>query len=377
MWNRISTLLFVILLCQSGCISQNKKQDPSSETIQLRIDQLLAENEVPGINLSIIFENGKQENFSSGLANVEKGIPLSSDHVLFSGSIGKTYAVAILMQLVDEGKVVLKNKISSYFPEIAWLDSLPNIQDITVEMLLRHTSGLPRYVMKPEIWDSLYANPDKVWSYRDRLSVVFKDKPVHEAGKGWAYSDTNYILLGMLIERITGNYYYDEVQNRILGPSALSSTFASTRRDIPNLPIGYSTLPDFFRMPEEVVVDGVYAFNPQMEWTGGGIASTTPDLARWALSYYEGDLFSDSLKQKIVSPVGPGIEIDANLSYGMGSFVYTTPYGEAFGHTGFVPGFVSIFAYYPARKMAVAMQINCDYASNKLALIDYLNQIIE
>jgi len=131
-----------------------------------------------------------------------------------------------------------------------------------------------------------------------------------------------------------------------------------------------------FRMPEIVVVDGKYAFNPQMEWTGGGMASTTPDLARWAKIYYEGQLFSDSLLNKITTPNSNAKMLDDSLAYGMGSFIYKTKFGKALGHTGFVPGFVSIFAYYPDKKIAVALQINCDYAADKLKLIDYLDKIL-
>jgi len=231
-------------------------------------------------------------------------------------------------------------------------------------------------VMKPEIWDTIHANPDKIWTYKDRLSVIFNDSPVHEAGKDWSYSDTNYILLGMLIEKLTGNPYYDEVNSRILIPLQLTSTHAAIIRDIEDLPVGYSKLPEMFRMPEIVVVDGKYAFNPQMEWTGGGMASTTPDLARWAKIYYEGQLFSDSLLNKITTPNSNAKMLDDSLAYGMGSFIYKTKFGKALGHTGFVPGFVSIFAYYPDKKIAVALQINCDYAADKLKLIDYLDKIL-
>jgi len=129
-------------------------------------------------------------------------------------------------------------------------------------------------------------------------------------------------------------------------------------------------------MPQEVVMDGLYVFNPQLEWTGGGMASTTTDLARWARIYYTGKLFSDSLLQKIITPNSQARNLDPIMSYGMGSFIYQTPHGLAYAHTGFVPGFNSIFAYYPALEVAVALQVNCDYASQKIPLIDYLDALL-
>lgn len=130
-------------------------------------------------------------------------------------------------------------------------------------------------------------------------------------------------------------------------------------------------------MPDKVVQDGKYIFNPQMEWTGGGIASTTPDLAKWAQIYYSGKLFSDSLHRIMIAPNENGVNIADNLSYGAGSFIYSTKVGKAYGHTGFMPGFTSIFAYFPDYDMAMALQINCDYSKKNMELINYLEEIVE
>ena len=263
----------VFLFCLFGCDSSGKQLPSNIEkNITNTIDQVVKENNIPGLNLSILFKDGKQINCSSGYADLENKIKLTSNHVLFSGSIGKTYAAALLIQLIDEGKIKLQDRIIDYFPEIEWLNRLPNIQDITIKMLLQHTSGLTRYAMKPAVWDSLQANPNKIWTYKDRLSFVFDDQPIHKAGQGWAYSDTNYILLGMLIEKLTKMYYYDVLKSKILIPEKLNYTFAANKRNISNLPTGYSKLPEMFHIPEKVVVDGKYVFNPQLEWTGGGIA---------------------------------------------------------------------------------------------------------
>ena len=115
---------------------------------------------MPGLNLSIISLIGIQENYSSGYADVETQTELNADHVLFSGSIGKTYAVAILMQLLDEGKINLKDRFIDHFPDTEWLQFLPNINYISIKMLLQHTSGLPEYVMKPEIWNAIKEDPE-------------------------------------------------------------------------------------------------------------------------------------------------------------------------------------------------------------------------
>lgn len=369
-------LAFIVFITSIGC-SPPLADTSSGQGIQEVIDSLVAKNDLPGLNLSIISDNGRQENYSSGYADIETRSDLNADHVLFSGSIGKTYAVAVIMQLVDEGKINLEDRFIDHFSDTAWLQYLPNINSITLKMLLQHTSGLPRYVMKPEIWITIKEDPDKVWTYQERMSYIFNDEPVHEAGKDWGYSDTGYILLGMLIEKITGKYYYDVVFERILNRLTLNDTYPSVKRNMYNLPQGYSRLPEYFQIPEKVVTDGKYCFNPQLEWTGGGFASTTPDLARWAKTYYSGTIFSDSLFQKVITPNEQGYLIQPGLSYGMGSFIFDTEHGKAFAHSGFVPGFLSMFAYYPDLGISVALQINCDYAAQSLNLIDILNLILK
>ena len=360
-----------------GCQTADPTREHQADRVQSVLDSLRLHNQIPGVSYALVSGEQILKSYSSGYADVHQRIPLTSEHVMFSGSVGKTYAVALLMQLHDKGLFSLEDKILDYFPDLDWMKRLPNIQEISIEMLLQHTSGLPRYVMKPEVWDTLKSNPDKVWSYLDRLQHVFGNEALHEAGKGWGYSDTNYILLGMLIEALSQETYYDLLNEKILIPEKLTQTFPSTRRDLKGLPVGYSDLPDWFHMPQEVVVDGLYAFNPQLEWTGGGLASTTSDLAKWARIYYTGELFSDALLQKITTPNSQATELDPIMSYGMGSFIYKTPFGQAYAHTGFVPGFNSIFAYYPDLDLAVALQVNCDYASQKISLINYLNALLE
>ena len=360
-----SIFAFLFISCQTA---KPVEKNTLNEAVQNKMEQLVLTHELPGFNFSIIYANGQQENYSSGFSDVENQIPLTTNHLFFSGSIGKTYAVALLMQLVDEGKVDLKKPLKSYFPAINWLTQLPNIEEITIEMLLQHRSGLPRWIMKKETWDILHNQPDKVWSYKERLSYVFNEKPIHEAGKDWAYSDTNYLLIGMLIEKISGKPYYDLIQDNIIKAKKLSHTFPSLKRDIPRLAIGYSKLPAMFSIPNKVVNDGKYVFNPQVEWTGGGMYSTTADLAKWAKIYYEGQLFSEDRLNSITAINPNGEKVTGKNSYGMGSFIYHTKYGDAFGHSGFMPGFNSLFIYFPKDKIAIALQANADYADQEMSL---------
>ncbi len=373
----IYSTIILLVICSACHYPSAPLHGDENPKVKQVLSQLLQENEVPGISFALIHPSGKQEAVSVGLSDIKYASPLKVSDVMFSGSVGKTYAVALLMKLIDEGKVNVKDRFIDYFPEKDWLNQLPYMEDITIAQLLQHSSGLPRYVMQDQVWDSLKSNPDKVWSYYDRLSVVFNKEAVHPAGADWSYSDTNYLLLGMLIEAVYGQAYYDIITEELLMPLKLKATYAANHRDIPSLITGYSRLPDMFRMPKVVVTDGQYVFNPQMEWTGGGMASTTLDLARWAKYYFEASAFSKESLAFVTKPSETGQYIDEQLSCGSGSFVFHTSLGDAYGHTGFVPGFVSIFAYFPDHQMAVALQINCDYAKEKMSLMDYVLRVLK
>lgn len=369
-------LLIVIAFSMTFSYSQITEKNVLNDSVVALLNATVKEKKIPGITFSILDNRGKIKNYVAGYSDVENKIELTTSNTFLSGSIGKTYAATLVFQLVESGKIELSKNYMEYFPDVDWLTNLPNINDITVEMLLQHTSGLPRYVLKPEIWNALHENPDQVWTYKDRLEVIFNDNPVHEAGKGWAYSDTNYILLGMLIEKVTGERYYDLVRDIILKPSQLSNTYPSNKRFITNLAQGYSRLPEGFHVPNKTVVDKKYYMNPQLEWTGGGMASTTEDLAKWAKLYYEGKLVSKNNLNKIITPNPNGKNVEGSSSYGMGSFIYNMKHGEAFGHTGFMPGFNSIFIYYPKLGIAAAMNINCDYAVSVLNLNNVIDDLI-
>lgn len=367
-----------ILLFSLACKQHGAKQNTytKSSIVQDRMDSLVQNQNIPGLSFSIIHANGQQQTYSAGYADKEAKVSLNENHTMLSGSVGKTYACTILLRLVDEGLVELEDVFFDYFKEEKWLLQLPNMKYITVKMLLQHTSGLPRWVMKPRVWEQLMKDPDKVWSYKDRLSFIFGMDAVHPPGKGWAYSDTNYLLIGMLIERIKNKNYYDLVNEWIIKPYKLKKTYPTIKRKIPNLTQGYSQLPRMFKMPYHMVKDGVFAFNPQMEWTGGGMASSVSDLAKWAKIYYEGMVFSKPLLKKVIQINPNANKVMGETSYGMGSFIFNTSLGKAFGHSGFMPGYNAILAYFPKQKVSISLQINCDYATKKINLMDYVVQLV-
>jgi D-alanyl-D-alanine carboxypeptidase len=202
-------------------------------------------------------------------------------------------------------------------------------------MLLGHTSGLPRYEYFDEVWGEVKENPDRVWSVYDRLKLVFGAETLHPAGEGWGYSDTNYIILGAIIEKVTGKEYYANFREMIAGLPNLNSTSPSDTRRIHNLAGGYSGFLARYGFTEKVCEAGTLVFNPQMEWCGGGVVSTTTDLARWVWLLYQGRVVSSESIYSMVTPSNYRTDLADNACYGYGTIIWENDSLTLFGHTGF------------------------------------------
>jgi D-alanyl-D-alanine carboxypeptidase len=194
------------------------------------------------------------------------------------------------------------------------------------------------------------------WSPEERLSYILDSPPPFAAGAGWEYSDTNYIVLGMIIERLTGRTYYAELRRRLLDPLGLRNTIPSDRPRLPGVVNGYAGPSNELGGYDASLVGDRLAVNPGLEWTGGGIASSAGDLARWAKLLYEGKAFDPSLLPRLLD--GVPARLGRDTRYGLGVIIRPTALGTAYGHSGFFPGYATEMLYFPDSGVAVALQIN-------------------
>jgi D-alanyl-D-alanine carboxypeptidase len=282
---------------------------------------------------------------------------------MLAGSVGKTFFGALALQLVHQGIIALDDPLAKYLGSEPWWTGtdgharLPNGNDITLRMLMSHTSGIVRYEFNPAFTAEVTRDPYRVWQPAEQIAYVLDSEPPFAAGAGWDYSDTNYILLAMVIEKVTGANAYDLIRTRILEPLALRNTIPSTGPDLPGLVQGYAGPNNPFGGADAVIVDGRLAFNPQFEWAGGGYVSNSLDLARWAHALYQGRAFDPALLQPMLDGVAaPGLGRAAR--YGLGVIIRDTPLGPAYGHSGFFPGYLTEMRYFPKHGIAVAFQVN-------------------
>ncbi len=324
--------------------------------LQSALDGFQAAGRFPGATAGVVLADGTSFGLASGFADADATTPMSSSDRMLMGSVGKTYVVAVALQLVQEKRLALTDRIERWFAAADWFSRLPNAREITVRMLMNHTSGLARYELDERFSADLTQEPERVWRPEDRLAYVLDAEPPFAAGRGWQYSDTNYIVLGMIIERVTGAPYYEEMRRRLLVPFKLRDTVPSDSRSVPGLVQGYAGPQNPFGGTDAMVRDGRLAINPQFEWTGGGLACTAQDLARWAKVLYEGRAFSKARLTEMLAGVASGLGSDTR--YGLGVMIRQTPLGVSYGHSGFFPGYLTDVAYFPASRTAAAVQIN-------------------
>ena len=348
--------LFIVCLL-SAIVVCGQSTATLKTALQLKLDEWHKAGSFPGATLGVVLPSGESFGLAVGFSDRETRTPMRSTDRMPAGSVGKTFAAATALQLIKEGKIGLDDKIEKYLGHEQWFPRLPNAKDITVRQLMNHTSGLVRYEFKEQFTKDLTANPDKVWKPAELVAYLLDEKAPFEAGKGWDYSDTNYIVLGMIIEKVTGRKFYDEANRRLLKPLKLSDTIPQDGPRLKGVVQGYAGPNNPFGGTDAMLVNGKFSVNPQFEWTGGGYVSTAHDLARWAKIFYEGKAFSPDLLPQVVDGVSAPM-LGRESKYGLGAIIRKTPAGTSYGHSGFFPGYMTDMMYYPEQKIAVAVQVN-------------------
>lgn len=359
MRSRLWIFALLLLVSSIPCLGQSAlahSRNTLQQKLQHKLNEFHAAGKFPGATAGFALPDGKSFALAVGSSSIEPKVTMTPGHLLLQGSVGKTYVAAVALQLVHEKKLGLDDKIEKYLGKEKWFSRLPNSSEITVRMLMNHTSGLVRYEFKEQFTKDLTATGDRVWKPEELISYILDTKPPFAAGQGWDYSDTNYIVLGMIIEKITDNTYYRELSRRILRPFKLTQTVPTDRPTIPGLSQGYAGKDNPFGGSDAMLSEGKMIINPQFEWTGGGIASTASDLARWASLLYAGKIFERSLLNMMLE--GVPARLGPEAKYGLGVIIRPTPLGVSYGHSGFFPGYIAEVMYFPELKTAVAVQVN-------------------
>jgi len=310
--------------------------------MQVVTDSIIEYSHVPGVVALVVDHKlGIDWVYTAGLSDIPNKKPMDPNYTFRIGSNTKTMTGTVLLQLVEEGKLDLEDKLSEFFPQY------PKSDSVTIAMLCNMMSGIFNYSEDPG-WDTeLVTNPTKVWTPEETVAIGFSRDYYFSPGTGSHYSNTNTFLLGMIIEKLTGNSLEYEIENRIIKPLQLNNTgFLTSGLELPGTHgRGY--------------YDGVYVENEDMTehydvswaWAAGSAYSTPRELQQYVENLVGGGFLSDEMHQKRLSEVN---EIMPHTAYGL----CILKRGSFYGHNGGLPGFTSSMYHSNEKDCTVILYFN-------------------
>lgn len=345
-----NNLLAVVLI--SILFSVSCKKDSNINANQLLINQMRAvtdsiiqNTQVPGIVALVVdHKKGIDWLYTAGTSNKEKPAPMDSNFTFRIASNTKTFTATVLLQLVDEGRLALNDKLSKYIPDY------PKSDSITVEMLLNMTSGIFDYFYDEQFLDSYLTNPLKVYSPQELASIGGSNPFTNTPGAGWAYSNTNYILLGIIAELITGYSIEEEINNRIILPMQLTHTgYLNTGTDFPGPHAHGYYFPDV-----NDYGDMTAPYDISRAGAAGSMYSTPREMQHYVEQLVGGGLLSDTLQNRRLNDMQYVGGLFGN--YGLGLLKN----GSFYGHGGTLWGFTSVIFHSNEKNSTIVIYFNCD-----------------
>lgn len=303
---------------------------------------------IPGLSLAIVRDGRITKAQGYGFANLELKARATKETVYEIGSNTKQFTAAAIMMLVEDGKVRLEDTITKYFPEApeAW-------QGITIRHLLSHTSGIQNHVAVPHWLDVFRTNLafETAPPRNELLKMFFKLPLEFRPGETWAYDNTGYYLLGIIIEQVSGKSYWQFLDDRIFKPLGMNATRSTDPQPIvPNRASGYGWKNDHFENRPVLL--------PAIAFSAGSLLSTVEDMVKWdAALYAEKLLKKSSLDQMWTATMAYG-GADAPFNYGFGWFIDSYHDHRLVQHSGGTPGFSSVIYRFVDDKLTIIILTN-------------------
>ncbi|WP_055600898.1 serine hydrolase domain-containing protein [Streptomyces aureus] len=311
-----------------------------------RLDKTIADVRkqagIPGVVVGIWMPGKGSYVRATGVADKVTREPMFTDTFVRIGSETKTFTVTALLKLVDEGRVGLDDPIAKY------VRGVPNGPRITLRHLAEMRSGLFPYTADPDFVHDLLSDPQRFFTPQESLAYGFKHKNTFKPGAQFQYSNSNLVLLGLVIEKVTGQRLEDFIERRVLRPAHLRHTLFPEGPEFPEPHArGYT----------DQTLTGATAdatdWNPSWAWAAGAMISDLHDLRRWARILATGELLSPGTQAQRLKTLPTGFP---GLSYGLGIF----DADGWIGHNGSIPGYETVTVYLPSQKATMVLMINTD-----------------
>jgi len=346
------TVFMLLALAVLGLGCGEKSQTPAAfdqETVG-RLEQAVREamesGGIPGVIAGAWVPGRGEWVTASGLADRDTGEEIETTDLMRIGSVTKSFTGTLVLVLVDEGLVGLDDQLAEYFP---WVE---NAQEITVRMLLNHTSGIVDDYENPAFLDVASADPLYQWDPEELVRASLGTYPEAVLGETCIYSNTNYVLLGMIVEQVTGMELAEAMEEYIFGPLDLGDTV------FPYGPEIAGEHSHSYIVAEGELYDMTSGIDPSITWAAGAIVSALDDLKVWAEALATGELLEETTHEEqlqwveMVGAEGAGI----GYEYGLGILKL----GNFVGHNGEFSGFQASMFYLPSQQATIVVLFNCN-----------------
>jgi len=370
----LSFILILAALLTGSVIAAQDNEDPEAfptdvvTEIQAEMDSLTEGTLPPGMVVWIDTPEYRFEG-ASGFANLVDETPMSSEGAFRIGSITKMFTATVVIQLAEDGVLTLDDPLAMWLPEVT--EQLPYGDQLTLRHLLSHTSGVYSYVENEAYFTDLFTSitVDETTGNvsldctqqdpNDTLATyVYQQDALFEPGTSWHYSNTNYTLLGMVIETATEMTLAEAYRTNIYEPLGMESTFLDCYEDVlVDVVNGYTGFGD--------TLSDVTDLHESLGWAAGGLVSTAPDLITFARGLFSGELFDDPASLQTMTTAAPG------LPSGLGIFIQP----DYLGHSGFIAGFRSVLNYAPEFDTVVVILYNNDAADPEQSLSNVMSPV--
>lgn len=347
---RLLAALSAVILLAAGC-SATPVVTTFDAALTGRVDAAItttmASAGIPGAMVGVWSPDGEYVK-AFGVADTATKLPMRTDFYSRIGSVTKTFTATLVLQLAEDGVVGLDDPIGRY------VGGVPAGEKISVRQLLTMRSGLTDYTKAEGFEKAVAADPRRQFTPQELLGWAFGTPAQFRPGEEFEYSNTNYVLLGLLVEKVSGRPFADYLDARILTPLAMTHTSFPTGTWFPDPHAQGYTEPDEGTGPPVNATDWSASFT----WAAGAMVSTLDDMRIWVPALATGKLLSpDMQKRRLGAAPEPGR--GARFSYGMGIF----DVAGWVGHNGSVPGYQTVAMYLPQHETTLVIMINTDIAA--------------
>ncbi|MEO6510050.1 MAG: serine hydrolase domain-containing protein [Nocardioides sp.] len=299
--------------------------------MQQALDQIVAAG-VPGA-LLYTYDNGVETALQSGIADLATATPMAPSTTYRIGSQTKTYVSTAVLQLVARHRIRLDAPASRYLPSL-----LARAPRVTVRQLLNHTSGIYEFNEDPRVLAPYFGGDlGHVWKPRELVRIALSNKPVAAPGAAYHYSNTNYVLLGLMIQSLTHRSLGDVLRGGVFTQAGLDSTTFTTSRTLPAPAAHGYYVAAGDKAGDFTDLTSLYPY----PWASGAAVSTAPDVARFYRHLLAGEMLPRHLMAAMKTTNDASAEEGPGTAYGLGIESFRTRCGTAWGHGGNFPGYLT------------------------------------